>query len=141
MRLSRLTTIEQVSFKQRNVRSTKLPSLSYGQCGLTTGRSLQFEYAYFFLIRRFLKNLYKYKYASSQHFKIWVFLKANFPISKKSKNSRMGKGKGAFNRWLIKLPQGHTMVEFTNVNPLQVSKLRRYWEKVLNFRINLIVKQ
>jgi len=53
----------------------------------------------------------------------------------------MGKGKGAFNRWLIKLPQGHTMVEFTNVNPLQVSKLRRYWEKVLNFRINLIVKQ
>lgn len=29
---------------------------------------------------------------------MWMPLKLNFPITKKSKNSRMGKGKGAFLR-------------------------------------------
>lgn len=53
-------------------------------------------------------------------------LKANFPISKKSKNSRMGKGKGSFVRWLIKLNQGVSIIEFKNINYYRVKKLNNY---------------
>ena len=98
MRFNKLTSMEQVSFKNRNKRNIKKTKLSYGNSGFVVAKNVQFEYAYFYLIRRFLKYFFKFKYSLGNYFKVWIFLKANFPVSKKSKNSRMGKGKGAFIR-------------------------------------------
>ena len=126
MRFNKLTSMEQVSFKGRNKVKLKKIKLNYGNYGFAVSKNTQFEYAYFFLIKRFLKYLFKFKYSSNSYFKIWVILKGNFPVSKKSKNSRMGKGKGSFNRWIIKLSQGHVLMEFENVDKTRLIKLNKY---------------
>ena len=133
------TLIKQVSFKGRGWKKNKKIKLSYGSIGLVTLKNLQFEYSYFNLIKKFLKFFYKLKYALTNKLKVWVFLNGNFPVSRKSKNSRMGKGKGSLIRWLIKLPQGHTILEFYGVDYLRLKKLTTYWNKLLNFKI-LIIK-
>lgn len=98
MRLNKLTSSEQVSFKNRNKYKIKKVKLNYGNIGLAVFKNIQFEFVYFYIIKKFLKYFFKFKYATKNYFKVWVILKANFPISRKSKNSRMGKGKGSFTR-------------------------------------------
>jgi ribosomal protein L16/L10AE len=132
--------MEQVSFKGRNFRKTKKIKLNYGNSGFIILKNIQFEYAYFYLIKRFLKYFFKFKYTLNNYFKIWIFLKGNFPVSRKSKNSRMGKGKGSFTRWIIKLNQGHTILEFENINLIRLKKLKNHWNKLLGFNIHLYIK-
>ena len=98
MRLKKLTSMEQVSFKNRNKYVKKNTKLSFGDYGFLVTKNTQFEFVYFYIIKRFIKYFLRFKYATINYFKVWVFLKANFPVSRKSKNSRMGKGKGSFNR-------------------------------------------
>ena len=129
--------MEQVSFKQRNRNRYKKIKLHYGDTGFINFRNCRFEYAYFYIIKRYLKNFFKFKYALGNYFKLWVFLKVNFPISKKSKNSRMGKGKGAFVGWVIKLDHGHTIFEFKNINLIRLIKLKNYWNKMLKSKLIL----
>lgn len=133
MRLNKLTSSEQVSFKNRNKYKIKKVKLNYGNIGLAVFKNIQFEFVYFYIIKKFLKYFFKFKYATKNYFKVWVILKANFPISRKSKNSRMGKGKGSFTRWIIKLSMGSTIIEFKNVNYFRIKKLNSYWNKLLNF--------
>jgi len=140
LRFNKLTSIEQVSFKGRNRRKVKKVNLIYGNIGFVILQNIQFEYAYFYLIKKYLKYFFKFKYALGNYFKIWIFLKGNYPVSKKSKNSRMGKGKGAFNRWIIKLNQGHTIMEFSNINIIRLKKLNKYWSKMLKFNLLLVKK-
>lgn len=129
--------MEQVSFKQRNRNRYKKIKLSYGDTALVNFKNCRFEYAYFYIIRRYLKSFFKFKYALGNYFKLWVFLKGNFPISKKSKNSRMGKGKGSFVGWVIKLDHGHTIFEFKNINLIRLIKLKTYWNKMLKSKLIL----
>ncbi len=140
MRLIKLTSMEQVSFKNRNRYKSKVPKLKFGNMGLAVFKNIQFEFVYFFIIKKFLKYFLKFKYASVNYFKIWVMLKANFPVSRKSKNSRMGKGKGAFLRWLIKINKGSVILEFKNVNFSRLKKLNSFWLKTLNFNVFLLTK-
>jgi hypothetical protein len=133
-------SLEQVSFKQRAKRRIKRPKLIYGDVGFIILKEVQFEYTYFNNIKRFLKYFFKLKYSLVNNLKVWVFLKANFPISRKSKNSRMGKGKGSFIGWNVKLSSGHSLIEFKNVNHRRVNKLRLYWNQFLNFYITLICR-
>ena len=135
MRFNKISSIEQVSFKRRNKRFIKKIKLTYGDSGFIVLKAVQFEYAYFYLIRRFLKYFFKFKYSLDNYFKVWVFLKANFPVSKKSKNSRMGKGKGSFVRWMIKVNEGSTLLEFSNISNIRLKKLNKYWNKMLGFKV------
>lgn len=70
MRFNKLTSIEQVSFKRRNKRSIKKTKLVYGNSGFIILKTIQFEYAYFYLIRKFLKFFFKFKYSLDNYFKI-----------------------------------------------------------------------
>ena len=140
MRLKKLGLIEQRSFKCRGWLGFKKSDLNFGNVGIAVLKCCRFEYIYFNLIRKYLKSLLKLKYSTYKIIKIWVFLKANFPISRKSKNARMGKGVGSFVRWSIKLKRGFIVVEFFNVNRSRVSKILNVWKKHLGFPICLIDK-
>lgn len=129
--------MSQVSFKKRNLLKIKKLNFFYGDISFTNFKKIQFEYIYFYCIKKFLKYLYKYKYSSSTSGKCWVFLKGNFPITKKGKNARMGKGKGKFVRWGINLNHGHTIMEFKNVHESRLLKLNKYWNALLNFKLLL----
>ena len=141
MRFRKLNLIEQRSFKERGKLRSKIGDLKYGNLGIMVYKSCRFEYVYINLVRRYFKTYLKLKYTNIKLIKIWVFLKANFPISKKSKNARMGKGTGSFIRWAIKLSRGFIVVEFFNLNKIRVTKLYKSWQKNLGIPLVLVENQ
>lgn len=70
MRLNNLTSQEQVSFKNRNRYKVKSIKLNFGNMGLIVLKNVQFEYIYFYAIKKFLKYFFKFKYSSTNYFKI-----------------------------------------------------------------------
>lgn len=138
MRYKKLGLIEQVSQKKRCNDGVKKISLKFGSNGIFVFKTCRFEYAYFNIIKRYLKAFLKIKYSRVQFTKVWIFLKANFPIRKKSKNSRMGKGIGSFLRWSIRLRRGCSLVEFRGISEIRLKKLLINWKKHLSIPIFLI---
>ena len=74
------------------------PILKNGNCGFFFLTNLRFEFVYLKLLRRRFRITLKRNKKTSISRKVWLNLKANYPISKKYKNARMGKGKGSFFR-------------------------------------------
>ena len=85
-------------FKKRFKTKILVPKIVWGDMSFFFKRRYNFELVYFSFINRVLKRFF-FKKRNKRFFrKIWFFFKKNFPITKKSKNSRMGKGKGSFLR-------------------------------------------
>lgn len=92
-------------------------------------KNIRFEDVYFDLFRKYLKIAIKKKNVAYLKRNYWVFLRLNTPLTKKSKNSRMGKGKGFLFRWLVRLPKNYKLLEFNNVNSYRLSFLTKKWSK------------
>ena len=89
--------MKQVSFKLRNYKKTRYNRFIFGNSMVVLQKNCRFEAIYFELFRKFIKNIVKKKnIPTSKNY--WIFLRMNTPLTKKSKNSRMGKGKGALYR-------------------------------------------
>ena len=111
-------------FKFRFCKKNLTPYLRYGSMGLFLSKEIRFEYAYLVYFRKFLKRLSKDKKLKLKRRKIWMFFRPNRVLTKKSKNSRMGKGKGKFIRWCSVLNEGFMLVEFRNFSESQVKKFK-----------------
>ena len=61
----------------------------------------------------------------------------NYPLTKKSKNSRMGKGKGSFTRFCSRVLQNHNLLEFTGFNILEIFFLKKNFQKKINIPIKI----
>lgn len=61
-----------------------------------------------------------------------MFLHKNYPLTKKSKNARMGKGKGSLIRYCSRISQNHNLLEFIGFNLHEVIVLKRILKKKLN---------
>jgi ribosomal protein L16/L10AE len=140
LRYKKLNIIEQVSQKKRLKFKSKKSKLVWGNVGIITFKNCRFENVYFTIIKKYLKSMIRLKYSSINFFKIWIFLTFNYPIRQKSKNSRMGKGIGAFVRWSTKLIRGFTIIEFKNIHFARLSILQKKWKYYLNFPIIIIKK-
>lgn len=111
-----MKTKEQISMKKRFIDYKNFKKLNFGNSGFYLIKSTRFEFSYFLILKIFLKNFLKSKYSLKNYFFFWFFLFGNFPITKKSKNARMGKGKGIFLRWSIRLPLNYIFLEFKSFN-------------------------
>lgn len=58
----------------------------------------RFEFIYFFFIKKFFKKVCVKTKLKANHRKVLFYCYPNYPLTKKSKNSRMGSGKGYFLR-------------------------------------------
>lgn len=89
---------EQRSFKKRGQNSKKEYKLRYGNVGLFFAREGVVKTSYFRRVARIVKKRLKRKIKRSRGLrkKLWFFVSLNFPLTMKSTNSRMGKGKGGF---------------------------------------------
>ena len=70
--------------------------------------------------------------------RIWMFLWPNHILTRKSKNSRMGKGKGSFNRWVLKLRRGTTIVETIGIHILKLNYIVSWFNKQSPLKICLV---
>lgn len=65
----------------------------------------------------------------SKYRRIWMYLWPNHILTRKSKNARMGKGKGSFNRWVLKLRRGTIMSEILGLSFYTVQRVAKWFNK------------
>ena len=107
--------------KKRFFKKNKLPKLHFGTIGLYCLYSFRFEYRYCLFFRKFFKRLVKRrkrKIRTCMRRRTWLFIRPNYTLTHKSKNARMGKGKGNFKRWCTIIYPGRIFIEHTNISQL-----------------------
>jgi ribosomal protein L16/L10AE len=137
LRYSTIKKSTQRSFKKRFPLIGNQPSFFNNSLyKICIPKPVTFEFIYWRRLKRVSKRLIKRvvrcrRKIRHKYFKknIWVFLKPNFPISRKSKNSRMGKGVGAFSRWTIRLYSNTTLLKLRRFSYIRVYKLATWIEQ------------
>ena len=135
------------SFKHRWNTIFKKPKFVFGDTLCFFKHEGRFEPIYFPVIRKFLKRFLKRRRKKIRTYfrvvkrlrrrrrakfrAIWVMLVFNFPLTKKSKNSRMGKGKGLFVRWTSRYRGGQKFIEFNQISSYRI----RHFFYILHYRI------
>ena len=122
---------ETTSFKKRHKIGYILPKIVFGEFSLVLCKSYNIEYIYIYNFKKSLKKYYNFKKNNLK--KVWLFLHKNYPLTKKSKNARMGKGKGALNRYCSRVLQNHTLFEFSGFNLRELVNLKKIFEIVHRF--------
>lgn len=141
MRYITLKTDKQVSFKKRYHPGIKIKKLRWGNAGIRILKNFKFENSYILLFRKYFKRVAKKtRYKIHKKWRAWVFIKYNQPLSKKSKNSRMGKGKGSFLRWCSKLKTGHIIIETKRIKFFRFFNYKKKIEKLVNTKFATVVK-
>jgi ribosomal protein L16/L10AE len=125
---------ETTSFKKRYSIGYKLPKLIFGDFSFTLLKSYNLEYIYLYNFKKSLKKYYLFKKSTTK--KVWLFLHKNYPLTKKSKNARMGKGKGSLNRYCSRTYKNHNLFEFVGFNLKELFLLK----KIFNKKVNIPVK-
>jgi ribosomal protein L16/L10AE len=118
--------INQTTLKKRFFKKSKLPHLRFGTVGIYCLSSFRFEYRYCLFFRKFFKRFTKHrkrKVRTQHRRRTWLFVRPNITLTHKSKNARMGKGKGNFKRWATIVYPGRVFIEHLNISPL---KYHRY---------------
>lgn len=72
--------------------------------------------------------------------KVWFNLVANHVIQCKSKNSRMGKGKGMFERRIIRVRKNTIFFEFSGISYYKLRPFIKKINKKLNIKTTLVYK-
>lgn len=140
--------------KRRNHKFSKNIKINFGEYALVSANESKMELIQFTFLKRTLKKLIKRKKkvkskgkkstqggdakSKTKNYKIWVNILPNYVLSRKSKNSRMGKGKGSFSRWVFRFQQGVTLVEFLGIPYYRLINAVRKIQKKLNLKLKLI---
>ena len=117
-----------VSFKKRYNTGYLISKLKYGDSGLRLVKTYNIEYIYIVNLKKKIKFFLNWKKKFFNR-NLWIFLKGNTPISKKSKNSRMGKGKGSFLRLSCRLKKNFIFLEFLNLNLILLNRIKIFLKK------------
>lgn len=105
--------------KKRFFKQNKLPTLKYGTIGIYCLHTFRFEYRYCLFLRKFFKKMFSFrkrKIATLTRRNTWLFIRPNYVLTHKSKNARMGKGKGNFKRWCTIVYPGRIFIEHINIS-------------------------
>lgn len=126
--------------KNRFYRKPKKPKLDFGDFGLITKNEGRLELIQLSFFKKIVKTFIKKKKSNIDIIreKIWYFGRPNFLIQKKSKNSRMGKGKGMIERKVIRIRRGVVLFEFLGVHPQKLKKLALKVNKICNVKFSII---
>lgn len=126
--------------KNRFFRKPKKPKLDFGDFGLITKNEGRIELIQLTFFKKLVKGFIKKKKSNIDVIreKIWYFGRPNFLIQTKSKNSRMGKGKGMIERKVIRIRRGVVLFEFLGVSPLRLKKLANKVNKICSVKFCVI---
>lgn len=129
-----------MSFKLRNFKKSINSRFVFGNSMILLYKNTKFEAIYYELFRKFIKIIVKKKNVNNIFKNYWIFLRMNTPLTKKSKNSRMGKGKGSLYRWAIRLPKNYKLLEFKNINYYRLNHLTKKWSKRIGLPLAFVSK-
>ena len=104
-------------FKRRFVRAAKaLPHTKFGDSAYYFDNNFRLDLVHVRLFRRVVRRCCRKQRSANKVRHTWLCLKPGFPLSKKSKNSRMGKGHGMFFRWAFKVYPYRVFMAFWGFN-------------------------
>ena len=132
LRFKNINSKPQHSFKKRYFKKGFFLKNSVFNSCVYNSKYMIFEYCYFKFIKTVFKKLFKLKYVILKKFFFFFFLTANFPVSLKVKNSRMGKGVGYLQRWVFRIKR-FTILFYFNYNNL---KILNYFIKIFKLRLS-----
>jgi len=124
--------ITKTLLKKRFFKKPILSKLRYGTYGLYCEQQFRFEYRYKFFLRKFFKRFIKRRRRRVRsYFRrcVWLFIRPNYVLTHKSKNARMGKGKGNFKRWCTIVYPGRVFIEHLNASARVYIKYRNKMRK------------
>lgn len=127
--------------KKRTFKKNKIPTLRFGTIGIYCLYTFRFEYRYCLFLRKFFKKMFKRRKRKIRTFlkkKTWLFIRPNYTLTHKSKNARMGKGKGNFKRWCTIVYPGRVFIEHVNVSPKTYIKYVSKIKNKLKLRLNVV---
>lgn len=106
--------------KKRFFRTPKSGKLKFGEYGFLILKEGQIEPIQISLLKKLLKKLVKKERRHSLSIpvfreRIWLNIFPNFYLHSKSKNSRMGKGKGLVERKVIRVRRNTILTEFLGI--------------------------
>lgn len=131
------------SFKLRFSKIKKIKKITYGDSAVFFKKAGTIESLYFKNLKKFFKFFLKQKKLprfSKRRYKVWFFIHSNFPLTKKSKNSRMGKGKGKFARWTIRVKQNNKLFESKNLSMYLIKILILQLKFKMNINLVMVKK-
>lgn len=133
---------KQVSFKKRKVELfIKEPQLLLGNAGIFFFNHVQLEFLYLKFLRRRIRYIWKKRAKRSFNRQVWLNLKPNYPLSQKSKNARMGKGKGMFMRWIVIVKGYYVFAEFFGFNAQLLFTLTKKLGRIFPTKLYFITLQ
>jgi ribosomal protein L16/L10AE len=113
--------------------------LKFGEFGFLVSREGRLEFVQLNFIKKYIKILFRKSKHTPENFKkVWYSLSANHVIQCKSKNSRMGKGKGLVERRIIRVYKNTILFEFFGISFYKLNNITKKINKKLNFKITLI---
>lgn len=122
--------------------------IKFGDYAFLNLKETKIELVQLSYIKKFFKKLMRKKRKKNtittnkntikKNYKIWINLLPNYVISRKSKNSRMGKGKGSFERWVIRLKQGFIISEFLGIPKNRLKLILNKFNKKFNMKMYLV---
>lgn len=116
--------------------------LKFGEFGFLVSREGRLEFVQLNFIKKYIKILFRKSKHTPENFKkVWYSLSANHVIQCKSKNSRMGKGKGLIERRIIRIYKNTVLFEFFGIPFYKLINITKKINKKLNFKIILISKK
>lgn len=125
MRFGASIKLTNISQKKRKLKKIiNFPTFNKGSAVFFFFNTIKFECVYLKFLKRKVKKLIIRRKKHYRGRKIWINLKSNYPLTKKSKNSRMGKGKGLFLRWVVTIRPATKFAEFVGYPFKFLTKLK-----------------
>lgn len=127
--------------KNRFFKKPKKIEIKFGTSAIINLNEGRLELIQINSIKKLLKKLLKKKSLNKQlnfvREKIWYFGKPNFFLQKKSKNARMGKGKGLLERKVLRLKKNFIIFEFSGLSIYKLNWIKNKINKKSNLRFVL----
>lgn len=126
--------------KGRSEDSLRSLKLRFGNFGIFFYQQGRVEFNYLLYVKKILKKIVNKNIKKRSQKRIWFFFSKNWTLTKKSKNSRMGKGKGSFLRWCYRMRAGTALLEFKGYNFIILYKLKHILQKKIPLKLVCIRK-
>lgn len=141
MKFKKFNKIKRILYKRKRKFSSLGYSFKFGDKGLFSRNQFRIEKIHIKILRKiFKKKLRKRRKKLKIHNKYWIRFSQNLLLTKKSKNARMGSGKGKYYRACFVLKPNHSFIEFKNYDYYMVCWLRSRIFFKINMHLLVLVK-
>ena len=133
---------KQLTFKKRKQAFTQRFKLLFGKFGIYSKTQTRLEGIYVKKLK--LKYKKSFKRRKRQHRPqvskglLWIRYRPNIILTRKSKNARMGSGKGKLSRKACNIKPHQTIVEFRRIKPKILSRLQMHMKRKWNVKAYLL---